>query len=86
MIDGLAKEPPQSPSLTDYDRGHFKLYLRLLDAADERADWREVVRVLFDLDPDREPESARRIYETHLKRAQWISTHGYKDLLKGSGT
>jgi hypothetical protein len=85
MIDRLAKEPPQSPSLTDYDREHFKLYLRLLDAAEEGADWREVVRVVFSLDPDSEPERARRTYEAHLQRARWMTTHGYKDLLKSSG-
>lgn len=74
-------EPPESAALTDYDREHQKLYLRLLDATTEGADWREVVRVLFGLDPDREPERARRIYDSHLARARWMATHGYPLLL-----
>jgi hypothetical protein len=38
-------QPPQSSSLTDYDRQHHALYIRLLDAADEGAEWTEVVRL-----------------------------------------
>ena len=34
-------EPPDSAVLTPYDREHMKLYLRLLDAATDGADWRE---------------------------------------------
>ena len=30
-------EPPDSAMLTDYDRAHMKLYLRLLDAASDGA-------------------------------------------------
>lgn len=82
MIKGILLDPPQSSSITDYDRLHLKLYLRLLDADDDHADWREVARVLFDMEPDREPENARRIYESHLSRARWMSASGYKDLLK----
>lgn len=77
-------EPPESAALTDYDREHQKLYLRLLDAAAEGADWREVVSVLFGLDPDREPERARRVYDSHLARARWMTTEGYPLLLKGA--
>lgn len=75
-------EPPESAALTDYDREQQKLYLRLLDAAAEGADWREVVKVLFGLDPDREPERAHRVYERHLARARWMTTEGYPLLLK----
>lgn len=44
-----------SPPLTDrvnaYDVAHLATCLRLLDAAEEGADWREVVRIVFGLDP-----------------------------------
>ncbi len=33
--------PPDSADLTDYDREHMKLYMRVLDAATDGADWRE---------------------------------------------
>ncbi|SFE10298.1 DNA -binding domain-containing protein [Roseivivax sediminis] len=75
-------EPPDSAMLTDYDRAHMKLYLRLLDAASDGADWREAVSVLFGLDPEREPERARRIHDRHLARARWMTTHGYRLLVR----
>lgn len=75
-------EPPDSVTLTDYDRAHMKLYLRLLDAASDGADWREAVSVLFGLDPEREPERARRIHDRHLARARWMTTDGYRLLVR----
>lgn len=77
-------EPPESAALTDYDRAHAKLYLRLLDAAAEGADWREVASVLFKLDPEVDPERARRVHDTHLARARWMTEHGYRQLLRGT--
>ena len=53
--------PPAPDHLTDYDRRHAKLYLRLLDAAAEDANWREVAGILFGIDADAEPDRARRI-------------------------
>lgn len=75
-------EPPDCAMLTDYDRAHMKLYLRLLDAATDGADWREAVSILFGLDPDREPERARQIHDRHLVRARWMTTHGYRLLVR----
>lgn len=74
-------EPPDSPTLTNYDRGHIKLYLRLLDAEADGADWREVVSILFGLNPDHEPERASRVHHTHLMRAHWMTEQGYRHLL-----
>jgi len=76
-------QPPQSTTLTDYDRQHTKLYLRLLDATTDSADWREVARVLFGIDPESEPERARRVYDSHLARARWMTANGYRQLLQG---
>ena len=75
-------EPPQSSTLTDYDRTHMKLYLRVMDAATDGADWREVVSVLFGFDPAQEPERARRVHDSHLARARWMTTHGYRLLVR----
>ena len=61
-------EPPQSAALTTYDREHMKLYMRLLDAATDGADWREAVTILFGLDPDRFREGASRRFLERVAR------------------
>jgi hypothetical protein len=67
--------------LTDYDWLHRVTYLRLLDAEAESADWREVARIVLHLDPDGEPDRTHRIWESHLARARWMTTAGYRHLL-----
>ncbi len=74
-------EPPISSAVTAYDEGHLVSYLRILDAAAEQADWREVVQLVFDLDPEREPERSKKIYDSHLARARWMTECGYRDLV-----
>ena len=74
--------PPASTELTDYDRAHMKVYMRVLDAATDGADWREAVAVIFELDPLAEPERARRVHDSHLARARWMTEHGYRHLLR----
>lgn len=86
MIFAIADQPPAEPSVTDYDRAHLKLYLRLLDADAERASWEEVSRLLLDIDPARDRERARLRYETHLARARWMTDQGYLDLLRSGGS
>ena len=72
--------PPDSPSLTDYDRRHLKLYARLLDAQAAGATWEEAFMVLFDDTQSIPPERAKRIHEAHLKRAEWMTTTGFNYL------
>lgn len=74
--------PPESSEITSYDREHMKLYMRILDAASEGADWREVVTVLFDLDPYADPDRARTVHDGHLSRARWMTTNGYRLLVQ----
>ena len=76
--------PPTDESVTAYDERHFVTYLRVLDAEAEGADWREIVAIVFGLDPSVDPDRARRVYESHLDRARWMTSHGYKDLLEKS--
>jgi len=76
--------PPISTRLTRYDERHLVTYLRLLDAAEEGADWREVVSIVFGLDPAQDPERARIVHDTHLARARWMTQAGYRDLLRPS--
>lgn len=75
-----------SPPLTDrvnaYDEAHLATYLRLLDAAEEGADWREVVHIVFGLDVNADRERARRMHDSHLARARWMTEKGYRHLLE----
>lgn len=75
-------QPPQSAVLTDYDREHMKLYMRVLDAATDGADWREAVAVIFGINPEADPERAQRVHDSHLARARWMTEHGYRQLLR----
>lgn len=81
--DSFRDDAPTGDLLTDYDRAHVKLYVRLLDAEADGADWQEVVRILFGIDPEAEPERARRVHASHLARAHWMSEHGYRILRHG---
>ena len=74
---------PQGDDLTDYDHAHMTLYLRLFDAAENGASLQEISQILFGIDADKEPERARKIYDSHLARARWMTEHGYRKLLEG---
>lgn len=78
----VSDTPPQSDTLTDYDRLHLVTYLRLLDAEADGADPDDVARIVLRIDPVREPERARHAHATHLARAQWMTRVGYRDLLR----
>jgi hypothetical protein len=83
-VAAFSDPPPQSLRLTEYDREHLGLYVRLLDAAEEGADWTEVARILFGLDPERDRDRARSVHDSHLARARWMAEHGYRDLLRAA--
>jgi hypothetical protein len=74
-------QAPDGPALTAYDDAHLVDYLRLLDADVDGANWREVAAVLFELDPDAEPERAQLMHASHLARARWMTEVGYAHLL-----
>lgn len=73
--------PPMTDRVNAYDEAHLGTYLRLLDAVEEGADWREVVSVIFGLDPAADPERAKRMHDSHLARARWMTETGYRHLL-----
>jgi hypothetical protein len=79
-VDDVA---PTAAILTGYDERHLVTYLRLLDAESGGADWQEVAKIVLHIDPAREPQRARRAWETHLARARWITEKGYRHLLYG---
>lgn len=70
--------PTDSPEVTDYDREHLTIYLQLLDGDAAGATWQEAARLVLQLDPDAEPESARLSYDAHLARAEWMTRVGYR--------
>lgn len=75
-------QPPQTLRVNSYDERHFVTYLRLLDADADGAHWHEIVRVIFGLDPVVQQERARKVYESHLARAKWMTHTGYRHLLQ----
>jgi len=78
----LEDSPPQTDRVSAYDEAHLAVYLRLLDAAEEGADWREVAKIVLGLDLSADPQRAKRIYNSHLARARWMTEKGYRHLLE----
>ena len=78
----VADQAPRENRLTDYDRAHLAIYLRLLDAAEEGAPWEDVARIVLGVDPAAQPERAKKVHDSHLARARWMAEHGYRDLLR----
>ena len=78
----VADAAPADKKLTDYDRAHLSIYLRLLDAAEEGASWEEVAPIVLGIDPTAQPDRARLAHASHLARARWLTAHGYRHLLR----
>ncbi len=75
-------KPPTTERVNAYDEQHLALYLRLLMAEEEGADWQDVVRALFGLDATQEPNRAKTVHDSHLARAHWMTETGYRHLLE----
>jgi hypothetical protein len=80
-MQAIADPLPWSDKITAYDEANFVTYLRLLDAKAAGAPDHEICRTIFDLDVKMDPERASRILRDHLKRATWMTQHGYRHLL-----
>ncbi|RWI99846.1 MAG: DUF2285 domain-containing protein [Mesorhizobium sp.] len=82
----IDNETPELPEVTPYDVAHFPTYAVLLMAEAKGLDWRKVARATLNIDPERQPERARRAWTSHLARARWLATSGCgrlrSDLLK----
>jgi hypothetical protein len=78
----VADTAPTNAAPTVYDERHIVTYLRMLDAEAEKADWREVARIVLHIDPDREPDRARQAFDSHLVRAKMMAQRGYWHLLR----
>ena len=80
----VADLAPHTEGLTAYDQEHLVTYLRLLDAEADGANWTDAARIVLKIDPSREPERARRAWESHLARAKWMTERGYRHLLRSA--
>lgn len=78
----IANEVPWSDQVTAYDREHFTVYLRLLDATTDGASAEEMSRIVLGIDPANEPARAKLALDSHLRRARWMTEHGYRHLLQ----
>ncbi|WP_312887829.1 DNA -binding domain-containing protein [Mesorhizobium caraganae] len=74
---------PWAESLTSYGREHFTIYLRILDACVDNASEKEMVDLILGIDPMLEPERACNVLHSHIDRANWMVTTGYKELFAG---
>ncbi|MGX5832146.1 hypothetical protein [Mesorhizobium sp. 43Arga] len=83
MNSETKEQVPWSDSLTAYDKEHLTIYMRLLDAAADDASEALMAHLILGIDPQREPERARKTVRSHLDRANWIITTGYKELFDG---
>ena len=77
----FADRAPEESRLTAYDESHLAAYLRLLDADDDGADWRETAAVILGVDAAAEPQRAKTMHDSHLARARWMTEVGYAHLL-----
>ena len=78
----VADQAPNSPLLTTYDKKHLPVYIRLLDAEVDGADWMEAALTVLRIDPIREPKRAHGAWHSHLSRAKWMTETGYQHLLR----
>jgi hypothetical protein len=78
----LYDRAPTADAITPYDREHMITYLRTLDANRRGAAWEDIARTVLHIDPEREPDRAKRAYESHRARAKWMTEKGYRHLLQ----
>jgi len=74
---------PVSKTVTAYDRQCFKLYLMIINAGNAGTKWEEAYAQVFGNEVGSDHQKARTQYYSHLKRARWMTTNGYRLLLKG---
>ena len=76
IVKGIADEAPWSEELTLYDEAHFALYMRVLIAVREFMPEDQICSNILDIDAAKEPERAKKRFDSHLKRALWLTNEG----------
>ena len=77
----VADEAPWADGITEYDKAHLVMYLRLLDARADGASTEDMAHSVLGIDATRDPQRAERAVFSHLRRAQWITDKGYREFL-----
>lgn len=77
-VDAVALVP-WSDTLTAYDEVHFSLYLRLLDGRAKGLSEDSLCRTVLEVEPD---EHGKSLLGAHMRRADWMTQKGYKQLLR----
>ena len=77
---GLKRVAPEGDAVTDYDRAHFLRYIRLLDAHSAGLNSDEMCRTILEIDPATDPERSRGTLRSHLDRAVWMSSVGFRQI------
>jgi hypothetical protein len=78
----IQNEAPWADTVTEYDRAHFTSYVRLLDAVAAHASDDEMCRMILGIDYGQDPTRAKRVLDSHLKRARWMTEQGFRQLLQ----
>jgi len=78
--DGLREAAPTGDVVTDYDRAHLQLYIRLLDARSAGKSSDDMCRFVLEIDPDGDPDGAHKLLKSHLERAAWMSSIGFRQI------
>lgn len=78
----VATDVPTVDAITPYDEAHFEIYIRILDASEAGADLSEIAAAILGIDPRIEPERAIGAARSLLRRARWMTTQGYRHLLR----
>jgi hypothetical protein len=77
----VADEAPNNPTLTAYDEEHLLVYVRLLDAEADGADWMEAALLVLRFDPILEPKHSYCLAKS-LNASQMDAENGYEHLLR----
>ncbi len=80
-MPGFLDTAPDSDTVTDYDRQCFILYIMLTDADAAGASWQETCEWLFQSETGQNSKMAKSRYHSHLRRARWMTTTGYRQIL-----
>jgi hypothetical protein len=77
---GLRRLAPTDDVVTDYDRAHLQQYVRLLDARTQGVSTAEMCRQILEIDPAATAEEAEMTLKSHLDRAVWLTSVGFRQL------
>lgn len=78
----VVTDAPSVDAITPYDEAHFEIYVRILDATTAGASLGDIAATILGIDPRIEPERAIKAARSHLRRARWMTTRGYRHLLR----